>query len=172
MQKAGPRNDSVISLEAVSKSFGSIRALREVSFWLRSGEIRAVCGENGAGKSTLVKTLMGIIQPDSGTIRINGQTAKIRNPHYAQTLGLGLVAQELSLAPHLSILDNIWLGSLEVPLLHRQASLRARAYDALALLNAADWELGTPAGELTIGQQQIVEIPRLLARKAKVLILD
>jgi ribose transport system ATP-binding protein/rhamnose transport system ATP-binding protein len=172
MHEAGPLDDDVVSLEGVTKSFGSIRALREVSFSLRRGEIRAVCGENGAGKSTLVKTLMGISQPDSGTVRINGQTAKIRNPHHAQTLGLGLVAQELSLAPHLSILDNIWLGSLEVPILHRQSSLRCRARAALALLNAADWDLATPVGELTIGQQQIVEIARLLARNAKVLILD
>src|SRR5262249_59977269 len=145
---------------------------RDVSFSIGPGEIRAVCGENGAGKSTLVKILMGIVAPDSGTITLDGAKVEVRSPHHAQTLGLGLVAQELSLAPHLSILDNIWLGSLEVPILHRQSSLRCRARAALALLNAADWDLATPVGELTIGQQQIVEIARLLARNAKVLILD
>ena len=104
----------VLSVRSVSKAYPGVTALQDVSFSLRPGEIRALCGENGAGKSTFVKILMGIVPPDSGSIVINGRIQVVRGPQQAQRLGLGLVAQELSLAPHLSILDNIWLGSAEV----------------------------------------------------------
>ena len=162
----------VLSVRSVSKAYPGVTALQDVSFSLRPGEIRGLCGENGAGKSTFVKILMGIVQPDSGSIAINGQTQVVRGPQQAQGLGLGLVAQELSLAPHLSILDNIWLGSAEVPFLHRRASFRLRAQQALATLGLADWDLDRPVSSLTIGQRQLIEIARLLARNARVLILD
>jgi ABC-type sugar transport system ATPase subunit len=162
----------VLSVKNVSKSYPGVAALQDVSFSLRPGEIRAICGENGAGKSTFVKILMGIVQPDSGTIAVNGQTEAIRGPQQAQALGLGLVAQELSLAPHLSILDNIWLGSAEVPFLHRRSHLRRRATAALATLGLGDWDIDRRVSTLTIGQRQLIEIARLLARDARVLILD
>src|SRR6185436_520940 len=95
-----------LTVEGLSKSFGSVRALRDVSLSLRAGEIRAICGENGAGKSTLVKLLMGIFMPDAGSIAIDGVRQTMRGPQYAQALGLGLVAQELSLAPRLSVLSS------------------------------------------------------------------
>src|SRR3954451_23381847 len=123
---------SVLSVHGVSKTYPGVIALRDVSFSLAPGEIRALCGENGAGKSTFVKILMGIVQPDSGSIAINGQIHFVREPQQAQALGLGLVAQELSLAPHLSILDNIWLGSTEVPFLHRRARFPGRRHEGLA----------------------------------------
>jgi ribose transport system ATP-binding protein/rhamnose transport system ATP-binding protein len=162
----------VLSVQGVSKTYPGVTALRDVSFSVRPGEIRGLCGENGAGKSTLVKILMGIVQPDDGSIAFNGQTQIVRGPKEAQGLGLGLVAQELSLAPHLSVLDNIWLGSSDVPFLHRRARLRACAQQALATLGLADWNLDRPVSSLTIGQRQLIEIARLLARDARVLILD
>src|SRR5580704_9992784 len=124
----------------LAKSFGQVEALRGVSLSLAAGEIRGVCGENGAGKSTLMKLLMGIIRPDSGTIEIDGQAQTIDSPQRAQQLGLALVAQELSLAPHLSILDNIWLGNRAVPFFHRRVKFRQRAAKALQLLNV-DYDL-------------------------------
>ena len=117
----------------LAKSFGQIEALREVSLNLVAGEIRGVCGENGAGKSTLMKLLMGIINPDSGVIEIDGRPQTIENPQKAQELGLALVAQELSLAPDLSVLDNIWLGNRSFPFLHRRAKFRRRATEASCL---------------------------------------
>lgn len=163
---------AILSIKGLMKSYTSVPALNNVSLSLQAGEIRAICGENGAGKSTLVKMLMGIVQPDSGSISIAGVPHEIRGARQAQQLGLGLVAQELSLAPHLSILDNIWLGSGEVPFFHRKESLRTRARAALATLGVDDWDIDHPVGALTIGQRQIVEIARLLAREARVLILD
>jgi ABC-type sugar transport system ATPase subunit len=162
----------VLSVRSVSKAYPGVAALHDVSFSVGRGEIRALCGENGAGKSTLVKILMGIVQPDNGSIAIDGRTQFVRGPQQAQSLGLGLVAQELSLAPHLSVLDNIWLGSTEVPFLHRRASFRVRAQQALATLGLADWDLDRPVSSLTVGQRQLIEIARLLARNAQVLILD
>ncbi len=138
---------------------------------LAAGEVRAVCGENGAGKSTLMRLLMGVSRPDAGSIRLDGKVRLIDNPLEAQRLGIALVAQELSLAPHLSILDNIWLGSREVPLFHRRTQFRRRAAEALVMLGV-DFGLETPVSQLTIGQRQIVEIARLLVRDARILILD
>jgi ribose transport system ATP-binding protein len=162
----------ILTVEGLSKSFTGLSALCDVSLTLRPGEIRAICGENGAGKSTLVKLLMGIFTPDAGSIAIDGVRQTIRGPRHAQELGLGLVAQELSLAPRLSILDNIWLGSADVPVFHRRRDLRQRARDALATLGAGAWDLDLPVSALSIGQQQLVEIARLLARNTRLLILD
>ena len=162
----------ILTVEGLSKSFAGLSALRDVSLSLRAGEIRAICGENGAGKSTFVKLLMGILAPDAGSIAIDGVPRAIRGPQHAQELGLGLVAQELSLAPRLSILDNIWLGSPEVPVFHRRRDLRRRAVSALETLGAGSWDLDMPVSALGIGQQQLVEIARLIARNARLLILD
>lgn len=162
----------ILSTKGLSKSFGPIAALSEVSLALREGEIRAVCGENGAGKSTLVKLLMGIHRPDAGTIEIDGVERTVRNPQQAQTLGLALVAQELSLAPQLSVLDNIWLGNAQVPLLHRRRAFRERAQRALDMIGIGHIGLDRRVAGLAIGERQLVEIARLLARDARVLILD
>ncbi len=162
----------ILSTKGLSKSFGPIPALTDVSVSLGRGEIRAICGENGAGKSTLVKLLMGVYRPDSGVIEIEGVPRTVRSPQQAQSLGLALVVQELSLAPHLSVLDNIWLGSAQVPLFHRRAGFRDRAQRALDMIGIGHLGLDTPVGALAIGQRQLVEIARLLARDARVLILD
>src|SRR5688572_16487935 len=161
----------VLAARDLSKSFGAVQALRGVSLSLGEGEIRAICGENGAGKSTLVKLLMGIHQPDSGTIALDGAVHDIHTPQQAHGLGLALVAQELSLAPHLSVLDNIWLGSRIVPFFHRHATLREKAAQALEMLGV-EIDLDVAVGRLPLGQRQVVEIARLIAREARVLILD
>jgi ABC-type sugar transport system ATPase subunit len=162
----------ILAVSGITKNFGAVEALRGVSFSLGKGEVRALCGENGAGKSTFVKILMGVHRPDGGTIALNGVVRDIRTPQMAQSLGLALVAQELSLAPHLSVLDNIWLGSLRVPLFHRVGVLRRDAKAALAILGAGDYDLDRPVGTFTIGQRQIVEIARLIALDAHILVLD
>lgn len=163
---------TILAAEGIVKDFGAVRALDGVSLSLAEGEIRALCGENGAGKSTLVSTLMGICQPDAGTISVQGVRRDIRTPQVAQNLGLALVAQELSLAPHLSIFDNIWLGDVRVPFFHRRAALRSKAEAALRTLGVDDCALDCLVGTLSIGHRQLVEIARLIARNARILILD
>ena len=163
---------SLIGTRNLSKSFGAIAALKDVSLDIAPGEIRAICGENGAGKSTLVKLLTGVYRPDSGDITVAGETRAIATPRQAQELGIALVAQELSLCPDLSVEDNIWLGSVQVPLLHKRSEFTRRARETLALLGAQHISLRAPAGALAMGERQLVEIARMLTRDARVLILD
>jgi ABC-type sugar transport system ATPase subunit len=163
---------AVLSVRGLTKRFGAIAAVKEVSLDLHRGEIRALCGENGAGKSTLIKMLTGVYQPDSGTISLDGQPCAMDSPLQAQRLGIAVVAQELSLCPDLSVLDNIWLGSMDVPFLHRRAELRRRAQEALLLLGAEHIGIDTLVSTLTMGERQMVEIARMLTRNAGILLLD
>ena len=163
---------SVLGVRNVSKSFGAIAALKNVSLQISAGEVRAICGENGAGKSTLVKMLTGVYRPDSGTVTVAGEPHAIATPRHAQELGIAFVAQELSLCPDLSVEDNIWLGSMQVPFLHKRARMRRLARTALTLLGAGHIPLNMPVGRLTMGERQLVEIARMLTRDARVLILD
>src|SRR2546430_5787643 len=98
---------SVLGVRGLTKSFGPITALKDVSLDVAAGEIRAICGENGAGKSTLVKILTGVYRPDAGVLTVDGAPVTIENPRQAQERGIALVAQELSLCPDLSVEDNI-----------------------------------------------------------------
>src|SRR2546430_2114992 len=118
---------SVLGVRGLTKSFGPITALKDVSLDFAPGEVRAICGENGAGKSTLVKILTGVYRPDSGTVTVADEPHAIATPRHAQQLGIAFVAQELSLCPDLSVEDNIWLGSMQVPFLHKRARLRRLA---------------------------------------------
>jgi ABC-type sugar transport system ATPase subunit len=162
----------VLAAEGLTKRFGPNTVLKRVSVSLEAGEIRAVCGENGAGKSTLVKILTGLHAPDEGAVYFDGKPTEIQNPQHAQALGMALVAQELSLPPALSVLDNIWLGNRGVPLFHRRASLRARARAALDRIGLVDVALDTPVSALSIGRRQLVEIARMLTRDARIFFLD
>lgn len=161
----------LLSLRNITKSFGAVQALKDVSLAVAEGEVRAICGENGAGKSTLLKILMGIYRRDGGSIQLDGVEVAIDSSQAAQELGIALVAQELSLAPHLSVLDNIWLGNRNVPFFHRRREFRTRAAEAPDLLGV-DIDLDRPVASLTMGERQIVEIARLLTKNARVLILD
>jgi ribose transport system ATP-binding protein/rhamnose transport system ATP-binding protein len=162
----------ILAVEGVTKRFGPNEVLKNVSLTLAPQEIRAICGENGAGKSTLVKIITGVHLADAGSVLVDGKPIEILNPQHAQQLGIVLVAQELSLAPALSVLDNIWLGNREVPLFHRRKELRERARAALQKVGLGDLPLEMPVAQLSIGRRQLVELARMLTRNARVFILD
>ncbi len=167
-----PGGRVLLEVAGLSKSYGPVRAVRELSFDVRVGEVHAVCGHNGAGKSTLVKTLVGLVRPDEGVIRLDGAELSLRNPLDAQAHGIALVNQELSLVPELSVEDNIFLGGLDVPLLYRRRRLSEHARRVLDQLGLGHIRLGTTVETLSIGERQLVEIARLLVRNARLLILD
>lgn len=160
-------------MRQVEKSFGATRALRGVSLEVGVGEVLALIGENGAGKSTLMKVLSGAYLPDGGTIELDGQAFVPENPLHARECGIEMIYQELTLAPHLSIEENLLLGTEPARFgwLDR-GRRRALAREALAGLGHEDLPLDAPAGSRSIAEQQIVEIGRALVRQPRVLILD
>src|SRR5688500_13239809 len=113
--------DPLLSMQSVSKRFGATHALDDVSLEVRTGRVLALIGENGAGKSTLMKILSGAHAPDSGTMTLAGRPYAPANPHDARLAGIGMIYQELNLAPDLSVEDNIMLGQE-----HRRFGLLAR----------------------------------------------
>src|SRR6516165_821306 len=106
------RLSPLLSARGISKSFPGVRALDEVDFNVRPGEVHALCGENGAGKSTLMRILSGAIRPDSGAIAFKGAPAEFRNTREAMSQGILLVHQEISLVPELTVAENIFLGAI------------------------------------------------------------
>ncbi len=164
--------DALLSLTNISKCFGSVRALNDVRFDLRAGEVHALMGENGAGKSTLMNILGGVLRPDRGEIRLCGAPVRPASPSDAQRLGIGLVHQEIALCPDISVAENIFMA--ETNRLGRvfmnTADLRARAEAVLAPLHPVP--VTVAAGSLPIASQQIVEIAKALTLECKVLIFD
>ena len=162
-----------LKMEGVCKRFGATHALKDVDLEARSGEVLALIGENGAGKSTLMKVLSGAHLPDAGRMTLLGKSYAPHGAHQARLAGVAMIYQELNLAPHLSVEDNILLGQerRRFGLLDRRTG-RAIAKRALDLLGHGQLDLQTIVATLPVGMQQIVEIARALASEAKVFILD
>ena len=160
-------------MTSVQKTFGATRALRSVSFEVAPGEVHALIGENGAGKSTLMKILSGAYTPDAGTLELDGQSFVPSDPLHARHSGIAMIYQELNLAPHLSVEENILLGEEPATLgwLNRPRR-RELARAALAELHHENIPLHAPVNTCTIAEQQIVEIARALIGQPKVLIMD
>ncbi len=168
-------SDYIIKVEKVSKTFPGVKALNEVDFELKAGEVLALCGENGAGKSTLMKTIAGVHDPDpgSGCIQFLGKEACFENPLEARKAGIVLVFQELSLVPELSVAENIFLGSLPRTKF-KTIDWKSMNEETAELLEELECNFKPTdlAGDLSIAQQQMVEIARSLPFKPKVVILD
>ena len=162
-----------LRMTGISKSFGSTRALVEVDLEVRPGEVHALVGENGAGKSTLMKVLSGAIPADAGSMLLDGRPYAPRGPLDARAARVAIVYQELSLAPHLSVEENVLLGvePSRYGFVRRRA-MRAQAQEALALLHHPDIRPAARVSDLSIGAQQLVEVARALAAQARVVVMD
>jgi ribose transport system ATP-binding protein len=163
---------SQLEVRNVSKAFGSVVALRDVSLTAKAGEVHAVIGENGAGKSTLMNIICGNHSVSSGEIRVNGRTVRFGSPMEAQHAGIAIAPQEILLAPALSVAENVMLG--------RQlasggvVSWKATRTEAIKHLQALDPDIDPDAraGDVTVAQQQLVQIARATATGARLLIFD
>lgn len=164
------QNDVVLTMRGICKSFPGTRALHNVDFTLRKGEIHALMGENGAGKSTLIKVLTGVYEKDSGSITVDGKDAHIRSPQDAQNAGISTVYQEITLCPNLTVAENMFIGRSEGNLIHWKEREK-RTAEILANLGIP----ARPKQELSgcsLAVQQMVAIARAVDMQCKVLILD
>ncbi|HRX16524.1 MAG TPA: sugar ABC transporter ATP-binding protein [Spirochaetota bacterium] len=166
------KNDTVLSMRGISKSFPGVRALHNVDFTLCEGEIHALMGENGAGKSTLVKVLTGVYQKDTGKINIAGtdKELRIKSPQDAQNAGISTVYQEITLCPNLTVAENIFIGRGNYRFINWR-SQEKRAEEILTKLKiptSATRQLGT----CSLAVQQMVAVARAVDMECKVLILD
>ena len=164
---------SFFQMSGVSKSYGGAIALDHAELTVRSGRIHAILGENGAGKSTLLKVMSGVVQPDEGTMHLDGHQVSFASPAQANAAGIVCVYQELSLIPDLSVADNIFASNppLRFGMIDRQAQ-RRQAEAALARAGAADINPLAKVRDLPLSRQQMVELAKGLAREPRILILD
>ncbi len=164
----------ILELKNISKRFGGVLALSNVNFALLAGEVHCLVGENGAGKSTLVKIIAGACQKDSGEIRIHGNPVEIRNVHHSRTLGICEIYQELMLVPGLSVVENVFLGNeITSPVLGLMdwKPMIAKTQEKLLELGM-DISPKSLVKDLSIAQQQMVEITKALVLETSILILD
>lgn len=159
-----------VEMTGISKRFGDVKALDSVDLRVQPGTIHAVVGENGAGKTTLMKALYGALQPDSGSISVEGREVVVRSSAQAISLGVGMVSQHYGIIPELSCLQNLILGTEGGPLLHMSAA-RDRA-ESLATKMGFEFDWHRSASELSPAGAQKLEILKLLWRNSRIMILD
>jgi general nucleoside transport system ATP-binding protein len=161
-----------VTVEGVSKRFGVLRALTEVSAEFRQGEIHAVLGENGAGKSTLMNVLAGFVTPDEGKVTLDGNPIPLGQPHAIRYLGISMVHQHFMLVPEFTVAENLALAQIDS--LVGLSRVDSRAEHALEIARNVGWEINPKARvrDLPVGVQQRVEILKALADDAQVLIFD
>ncbi|MHA6512805.1 sugar ABC transporter ATP-binding protein [Tessaracoccus sp. Z1128] len=164
----------LLEAEGLSKLFPGVRALHNVAFTLRGGEVHALVGENGAGKSTLMKVFAGLYQPDGGEIRLRGERITLPTPISAHHAGISVIHQEFFLMNHLTVAQNIFIGrepKLPGGFLNDDRALNRQAAELLGRLGV-DIDPKVQVSHLTVAQQQMVEIAKALSFNASVLIMD
>ena len=159
-------------MKKITKTFPGVKALSDVDFELKEGEVHALLGENGAGKSTLIKVLGGIYHADSGEIEISGKNVKINSVQDAEANGIAIIHQELVLVPYMSVAENIFLGrELGAGI---TVNLKAQEKEAQAVLDrlGMDIDARTLVKDLSIAKQQMVEITKAVATNSRILVMD
>lgn len=163
---------SALSMSGISKTFPGVRALDAVDFDCLAGEVHAICGENGAGKSTLMKILGGSYRPDEGTIQLDGREVHFTHPRQATEAGIAIIHQELSLLPHRTVTENIFMGrEIARRGILDKAEMRKRAAALLKRIGA-DIDPQAVVSSLSIALQQLVEIAKALLLNARILVMD
>jgi D-xylose transport system ATP-binding protein len=165
----------ILELRGISKSFGSVRALIDVDFEVRAGEVMALVGDNGAGKSTLIQCLAGIYPIDRGEIYFEGRPVRIRGPKDAAGLGIEIVYQDLALADNLDVVQNMYLGREEHDLLQRLDETTMERRTAETMESLAVTTIGSirqPVARLSGGQRQSVAVARAVMWNSRVVVLD
>ena len=162
-----------LEMRGIAKRFGATVALAGVDLAVGAGEVCGLVGENGAGKSTLMAILAGALRADAGTMALDGRPFAPAHPMAARRAGVAMIYQELSLAPDLSVAENITLGVEPARLgIVDRARTRRLALDALAELGRSDLDPDAPVRDLSVADQQLVEIARAMAVGSRVLVLD
>jgi ribose transport system ATP-binding protein len=166
--------DPLIRMEGIDKAFPGVQALKDAHFELRPGEVHALVGENGAGKSTLMKVLTGVYHRDAGTIEVQGRQVEVPNPRAGRDLGISMIHQELLLAGHLTVAQNIYLGREPRGRLGFTVDDKEQVRQAAELVERLGLRLDptAKANDLKVAQQQMVEIAKALSLDASVLIMD
>ena len=164
----------LLRIAGLSKGYPGVEALKNVDLTVQRGSIHALAGQNGAGKSTLVKILSGAEAPDRGEIVFDGRPVSFRSPEEAQKAGVQTIHQELSLAPNLSVAENIFLGSLPVRAFPRVVDWPSMVAKAEAALRGIGYDLDVrrPVGHYSVAEQQAVELAKALRKKARLILLD
>jgi len=166
--------DYVLELKGIVKEFPGVKALDDVHFKLKAGEIHALMGENGAGKSTFIKIIMGIHQKDAGEIYINGEKVKINGPKDASKFQIAAIHQHATNYPNLTITENIFMGNEKINKYTRRMRWSDMHSDAKKLLESLGSSLDprTEISSLSVAEQQVVEIAKALSTDAKIIIMD
>jgi inositol transport system ATP-binding protein len=164
--------EPLLHMSAISKRFPGVLALDDVAFRVAPGEIHALLGENGAGKSTLLKILAGAQAPDSGTIEFGGDEVALATPHAAQRLGIVTIYQEFTLAPNMTIAENVFIGREPGPGVF--VSWQRLAADTRAITDRIGLDANpmTLVRELSVAEQQLVEIARALSMRSRLIVMD
>lgn len=164
--------DVIVSMKGIIKTFPGVKALDNVDFELKSGEVMALLGENGAGKSTLMKILSGVYTKDGGSLKVCGKEYEHMNPKLAQQVGVAIIHQELNMCKHLSVVENIFLGrELIKNGTLNNAKMEEEANKVLSSLGM-DIDPKHIVGDMSVSKQQMVEIAKALSINAKILIMD
>src|ERR1700676_5344336 len=172
--KTGTMGDRpILEVRQICKSFPGVRVLKNVNLSIWPGEVHAFMGENGAAKSTPMKILAGVYHPDSGEIILDGEPVQLRTPHEARLAGIGIIYQELTVAPNLTVSGNVFLGSelKRLGFMTNTAEMDRKTQKVLNRLGAR-FKATQRAAHLAVAEQQQVEIARALFYKSRVLVMD